>query len=429
MNTFELLWPPTGATADQVMRKAKGPPLPGSVNLIGGDMPTEDLGQLGNVGALDAEVFADRARNAPQLPFPSSAMLDVPPSAPPVQDGMGVGTMPQGQDLPPAPQPSGGALPVPPASGTPAAQPAAAPPAAAPQVNQYKQFRQRSREISMAAAQKMMTGSPAMRVQGLQLLFSIQKDFQDEALEDQKKVDEVNERKRQDILIDASQADATDKERAKTLVGIGARPQDVAEALRFNNAGAEERTKRREQFTKWGSQVATAQRDLGTMEVNAARAVKLIDESYMTTGMGGALAQWIPGSAANQLKAALAPIEALIGYGYLQEMREQSKTGGAVGNVTENETRWLMGIQGGLDPVSNPPKVLKENIATVLEGKRIVAQMKQLAPALDAGDPNAWQQYAQLSLQLGENGQQIQNRMNVDPRAVQPEDAEIEGRY
>lgn len=431
MDIFDLLRPPMGATADQVMRQAKAHPA-GSINMLGGDdLVNEDLGQIGgNTAPMDLEVFADKARAAPELPFPMS--MDFGAAPPPVQDGAGVGVMPQGQDIPqppaqpPVPQqpasPSGGGLPVPPASSTAAASPVAAPPAQAPQPNALKQFREKQRQLSVAVAQKMMTGSPAMRVQGLQLLFSVQKDYQDELAEDQKKVDEQNERKRQELTIDASVADDTDKERAKTLVGLGARPQDVAEALRFNNQGATDRKDRREQFTKWGATVTQAARDLGTMETQEQIANKIIDESTATTGTGAWFAQLIPGSGANKLNAALDPIRALTGYGYLQEMREQSKTGGAVGNVTENETRWLMGIQGGLDPVLNDAKSLKENVKTIVEGKRIVLEMRKLAPALDAGDPAAWEKYSELTQQLAVNGTTVRQRMKVedDYRNVEP---------
>ncbi len=453
---FDIFGQPT--TAAQVMRAAKAPRLPGPGML--GDMPAENIGEVGERppvppqaqpamrppmggGAMDEAMFADAA---PRLPPPPSMRS---PAAALGESGEDVtaeaakaaleryapGSLPS-----PSGPSSGGGLPVQPASGTPAAQPGAMPRPPAPQADArtdpradaLREFRNKKRATMTAIAQKMVSeGSPAMRVQGVQMLFEVQKDYEAELAADEAKAKADQEKQTSLNLIETSTADEADKQRAKTLQALGARPQDVAEALRFNNAGAEERTKRREQFTRWGSTVSTAARDLGTIETQVAKAEELLKDGFATTGTKAWAAQLVPGSDANKLNAALDPIRALVGYGYLQEMREASKTGGAIGNVTENETRWLMGIQGGLDPVTSDPDSLRENMRTILEGKKIVLEMKKLAPALDAGDPAAWDKYADLTQQLAVNGQTVRQRIKAenDRREVAPEDTDIEGRY
>ncbi len=60
-----------------------------------------------------------------------------------------------------------------------------------------------------------------------------------------------------------------------------------------------------------------------------------------TTGIGAQLTSWIGGSPAGDLAGTLATLEAEAGFGRLQEMRDQSKTGGALGQVSERELELL----------------------------------------------------------------------------------------
>lgn len=61
------------------------------------------------------------------------------------------------------------------------------------------------------------------------------------------------------------------------------------------------------------------------------------------------LAAPIPMTAARELEAALAPIRASLAFERLQEMRDESKTGGALGQVSERELDLLMGAVASLD--------------------------------------------------------------------------------
>jgi hypothetical protein len=443
-NLLDLLMRPGGGTVDQVMRDAKGPRLPGpSLHTLplAEMLPAENIGEVGDrppvppqkefmrplSGAFDETAFADAM---PRLPPPTFANRPPAPqeSGPPLEGEV----IPPG--APPAQPASGGGLPVqspggqPPASAMPRAT--ATDPLAAmrtPEAVAAREQRQQEARIMLGMA-GMMAGSksPAQRVQAVQLMFEARK-LQNQDVEEAAKLRTTyDQRQLLEADIEAAPASDEQKAQARALLRFDPKASDVREALGITDAASKQRQERREQFTKWGAAVSQTERDLGTLEVNANRALKILDEGTLTTGLGGWASSFVPGSAHNKLVAALDPLRALTGYGYLQEMREASKTGGAVGNVTENETRWLMGIQGSLDPVNNDPDTLKENIKTIVRGKAIVAEMRKLAPALDAGDPAAWDKYAKLTRELGQNGATIKERIKADTRDVPSTESDYE---
>jgi hypothetical protein len=67
------------------------------------------------------------------------------------------------------------------------------------------------------------------------------------------------------------------------------------------------------------------------------------------TGFMGWLAQGIPGTSAHILQQNLVGIKGNIGFGKLQEMREASPTGGALGSVTIGEHLLLQSVYGSLE--------------------------------------------------------------------------------
>lgn len=72
-----------------------------------------------------------------------------------------------------------------------------------------------------------------------------------------------------------------------------------------------------------------------------------------TAGMGSTLAS-IPGSQARNFKAQLDTLKANIAFGELTKMREASKTGGALGQVSDREEQLLSSVLGSLDPGQSP---------------------------------------------------------------------------
>lgn len=68
-----------------------------------------------------------------------------------------------------------------------------------------------------------------------------------------------------------------------------------------------------------------------------------------TTGPGGALLQNTPGSSAHDMQQLLQGVKANVGFDRLQQMRSQSPTGGALGQVSEQENRLLQSTMGSLE--------------------------------------------------------------------------------
>ena len=77
------------------------------------------------------------------------------------------------------------------------------------------------------------------------------------------------------------------------------------------------------------------------------------------TGFGGTLTSGIPGSAAANAKADLDAIKSLISLAEIGRMRAESKTGGAVGNMTEKEWPRFEVVAGSLEQAQTYDQVVK----------------------------------------------------------------------
>jgi len=88
-----------------------------------------------------------------------------------------------------------------------------------------------------------------------------------------------------------------------------------------------------------------------------------------TTGFTGSAARKIPGTEAFDLSNLLDTIKANVGFDKLQEMREQSPTGGALGQVSDFENRQLQAVIANLEQ-SQSEKQLRENLELVRETVR-----------------------------------------------------------
>lgn len=83
------------------------------------------------------------------------------------------------------------------------------------------------------------------------------------------------------------------------------------------------------------------------------RSIDLVDEiisqvGRWTTGFGSLL-DYIPGTAATNMASQLDSLKANIGFKELNEMRAASKTGGALGQVSDRETSLLQSVLGSLN--------------------------------------------------------------------------------
>lgn len=115
---------------------------------------------------------------------------------------------------------------------------------------------------------------------------------------------------------------------------------------------------------------------------NAGRVIQTVTEAKslvgpMTTGLGGYLAV-LPASDARKLKNKLATIKANLGFDRLQQMRDASPTGGALGQVAVQEINFLQSTVDTLDQlesetdIKNALNKIEEyyaNWKSALEGK------------------------------------------------------------
>lgn len=98
---------------------------------------------------------------------------------------------------------------------------------------------------------------------------------------------------------------------------------------------------------------------------NADRVIAKVDEalplvSGMTTGLGS-ITSFIPGTSGADLRSTLETIKANLGFDRLQQMRDASPTGGALGQVAVQELVALQSSVASLD-MKQSPETLKKNL-------------------------------------------------------------------
>lgn len=109
-----------------------------------------------------------------------------------------------------------------------------------------------------------------------------------------------------------------------------------------------------------GTESRADQAGLVVQDIN--RALNLIDNSdFPTTGFGS-LASAVPGTPAHDLGQLLNTISANISFDTLQEMRNNSPTGGALGPVSDREGQLLAAAKGAVSQ-SQSAQQLKDNLA------------------------------------------------------------------
>ena len=84
-----------------------------------------------------------------------------------------------------------------------------------------------------------------------------------------------------------------------------------------------------------------------------------IERSSFNTGLAGQALRGLGGSAALNLDKLMDTVRANLGFKELQTMRDNSPTGGALGNVTERELQLLQSVQGSLDTARSEADLLQ----------------------------------------------------------------------
>jgi hypothetical protein len=104
--------------------------------------------------------------------------------------------------------------------------------------------------------------------------------------------------------------------------------------------------------------------------------------SFFNTGFPGAFGSRIPGSSTKKLESTLAPIKANLSFEALKQMRAASPTGGALGNVSNEELALLAASAGALD-VSQGEEQLDRSLNDI--NKRYLSIQRRLMGTAPAG--------------------------------------------
>jgi len=89
-------------------------------------------------------------------------------------------------------------------------------------------------------------------------------------------------------------------------------------------------------------------------------------KGFFATGITGQALQRFAGTDARDLGQAISTVEAAVGFDRLQEMRDSSKTGGALGAINTKELELLSNSLGSLDPLQKP-ETLRKNLESIKE--------------------------------------------------------------
>ncbi|MHA2065290.1 MAG: hypothetical protein ACXABY_13015 [Candidatus Thorarchaeota archaeon] len=118
---------------------------------------------------------------------------------------------------------------------------------------------------------------------------------------------------------------------------------------------------------------------------NVERELELAIEavSPFTAGVGAWTAV-VPATPARNLQARLETIRANIGFDKLQDMRANSPTGGALGQVSEMENILLQATQGSTDTGQSPAQ-LRETLQVILDNLKGIRQERNKAFEIDYG--------------------------------------------
>jgi hypothetical protein len=144
----------------------------------------------------------------------------------------------------------------------------------------------------------------------------------------------------------------------KELVALGV-PEERARAIAYKTEGTDIRREIQDQKIVEKEEKKVEAEKLAV--ANANRVITAVSEarglvSPWTAGFGGSLSI-IPGSDARKLQNKLTTIKANLGFDRLQQMRDASPTGGALGQVAVKEIEFLQSTVATLDQLDSPSAI------------------------------------------------------------------------
>jgi hypothetical protein len=137
----------------------------------------------------------------------------------------------------------------------------------------------------------------------------------------------------------------------------------------------------------------SAREDTANLQIEEiGRAIDLIEGSRLpTTGLVGGALSGVGGTGARDLSGILDTVRANVGFDYLNAMRQNSPTGGALGQVTERELAMLQATAGNLEQSQSEEQLLfnlrrlERQMLEVIHGPDYAApaEPQQVAPSTD----------------------------------------------
>lgn len=121
--------------------------------------------------------------------------------------------------------------------------------------------------------------------------------------------------------------------------------------------------------------VADYNRKSEIVDSNIGKALGMLEEDGRWVAGWGSMLSGVPESAARDFQATLDTIKANLGFEELQNMRDSSPTGGALGQVTEKEIAFLQAMQGNLDAAQSPQQ-LAEVLQEIQKRRKEFAQQR-----------------------------------------------------
>lgn len=285
-----------------------------------------------------------------------------------------------------------------------------APPGEALKIHQGAQDRAATREVQAAAAAERRDAARAQIDLRYDALAQNAKTAEDRlAIDARRAADKVEADKRHDEtlrLLGGMRADAAAN---KAPPGYRFKPDRSLEAIPGGPAD-----------TKLQGALNTDTASLSTSNANFDRLATAANEVMRHPGLGGITGLQgafpnVPGGAAANAKAKLETLKAQVGFGVLQELRNASKTGGALGQVTEKEHVLLQNALAALDQAQDEPQ-MKESLQKIIDytaGAKVRLQqaynMRHAAqPAPAAAPPVPGGQFQEGQTATGPGGQKIE---------------------
>lgn len=161
---------------------------------------------------------------------------------------------------------------------------------------------------------------------------------------------------------------------------------------------AEARVEKQTAFPKARNTLTSLEQQWDLVDDTIARALQQI--SPFTAG-AGAWTKVVPASPAKDLEQSLETIKANVGFDKLQDMRANSPTGGALGQVSDFENKLLQSVKGSMVQNQSPSQ-LRSNLERVRDDLKRLREEKAKAFGTDFQDQLQQQRRAEFEREAAE---------------------------